>query len=271
MFKKIRKLTESKNFQNFVTGVILIASVLVGLETYPGLYQSYRPLFHSLDLVIQAIFTLEITLRILAHGRSPFGFFRSGQNLFDFLITVLFYLPFGGAYVSIFRLVRIFRIFRLFTALPQLQIMVGALISGVPSMGYITLLLLIQFYIFAVIGVSQFGVLDPANFGNLGQTMMTLFQVVTLEGWVDIYKGLGSTAAATIYFVVFILTGTMIILNLFIGVITSGFDDVKREVEESSEGETEKLETDLKNIKKNLAALTLVVDKAIKKSRVKKN
>lgn len=266
MFKKLKKLTDGKRFQNFIMGVILAASVLVGLETYPALYNAYRPLFHSLDLVIQAIFTIEILLRILAFGKKPQNFFRSGQNIFDFTITALFYLPFGGAFVSIFRLVRIFRIFRLFTALPQLQIMVGALISSIPSMGYITLLLLIQFYIFAVIGVAQFGHLDPDNFGSLSRAMMTLFQVVTLEGWVEIYKGLGGGAAATAYFIIFILTGTMIILNLFIGVITSGFDEVKREVEESVEGK-EKLEEDLHTIKKQVSSLSASLDRAIAKSR----
>lgn len=267
MSEIIKKLTESKFFQNFIMGVILLASVLVGVETYSSIYNSYRNILHALDQAIQIIFSIEITLRIMAHGKNPLKFFKSGQNVFDFAVTALFYLPFGGSFVSVFRLIRVFRIFRLITALPELQIMVGALIKTIPSMGYVALLLLIQFYIFAVIGSAEFGHLDPENFGSLGKSMMTLFQVVTLEGWVEIYKGLGGGALATIYFVSFILLGTMIVLNLFIGVITSGFDEVKREVEESSEAETEKLESDLVSMKKQLVIVGKALDNAIKKSK----
>lgn len=267
MLKVIRRLTQSRLFQNAITVVILIASVLVGLETYPGIVNEHRSLFHVLDYIIQIIFTIEIVLRILTHGNHPLRFFKSGANWFDFIVTGLFYLPFGGSFVAVFRLVRIFRIFRLFTALPQLQIMVGALIKSVPSMGYVGLLLLLQFYIFAVIGTVEFGHLDPVNFSNLGQTMFTLFQIVTLEGWVEIYNGLGRTAVSTLYFISFILLGTMIVLNLFIGVITSGFDEVKREIEETSEDETEKLAGDLITMRKQLSNLSRALESAISKSK----
>lgn len=270
MFKQIKQLTQSKSFQNAITLIIIVASILVGLETYPNIIASNASLFKFLDYAIQAVFTVEILLRILAHGKKPFQFFKSASNWFDFIVTGLFYLPFGGSFVAVFRLVRVFRIFRLFTALPQLQIMVGALIKSVPSMGYVTLLLLLQFYIFAVIGTTEFSHLDPANFGSLGQTMFTLFQMVTLEGWVDIYKGLGGTLLSTIYFISFILLGTMIVLNLFIGVITSGFDEVKKEIEESSDDETEKLSGDLIKMRKQLATLNQALEKAISKSKNRK-
>ena len=263
MFKFAKKIVQNKTFQNVTMGVILLASILVGVETYPIQSSNNYLVFQILDTAIQIFFTVEIAVRILAFGHKPLIFFRSGANIFDFMVTALFYLPYGGAFVSVFRLIRIFRVFRLFTALPQLQIMVGALIKSIPSIGYITLLLLIQFYIFAVIGTHEFGRIDPSNFGNLGQTMMTLFQVVTLEGWVEIYKGLGAGPFATIYFISFILLGTMIILNLFIGVITSGFDEVKKEVTETSEQETEKLTSDLISMRKQVAGLSLALEKTI--------
>ena len=270
MQKTIQDITQSKFFQNFITSVILIASILVGLETYPGITTQHSSLFHFLDYIVQAIFTIEIIMRILAYGNKPLQFFSSGPNLFDFLVTGLFYLPFGGPFVAVLRLVRVFRIFRLFTALPQLQIMVGALIKSVPSMGYVGLLLLLQFYIFAVIGTVEFRHLDPSNFGSLGQTMFTLFQIVTLEGWVDIYKGLGASPISTIYFISFILLGTMIVLNLFIGVITSGFDEVKKEIEESSDDEAKKLASDLIGMRKQLQNLNKSLEKAISKSKKSK-
>lgn len=242
------RITKSDVFQNFIMLVIVFASLLVGLETSNSLMITYKSGFHFLDLVIQITFTIEIILRILAFGKQPLLFFKSGWNVFDFIVTTAFYLPFGGPYTSVLRLVRILRVFRLVTALPRLQILVGALIKSIPSIGYVALLLFIQFYIFAIVGNSQFGKTDPENFGTLGKAMMTLFQVITLEGWVEVYKSQPNVVAATIYFISFILLGTMIILNLFIGVIIDGFDEIKKEVIHTSKKEESNVKQDLKNL-----------------------
>jgi voltage-gated sodium channel len=225
------KIANNKFFQNSIILVILLTALLVGLETYNGLYEPHKTTFETIDHVIQAIFTIEIAIRILAYGRYPYRFFKNGSNVIDFLITAIFYLPLGGAYASVFRLLRIIRIFRLITVLPQLQIIIGALMKTIPSMGWVTLLLLIDMYIFAVLGSVLFGKNDPEHFGDLGLSLLTLFQVITLEGWVDVMKNQGGGFVPPLYFISFILIGTMIILNLFIGVVTSGFDEVKKEIE----------------------------------------
>ncbi len=228
-----RTITQHRLFAPFIMGVILVASLAVGLETYPNLSNRFHPLFATLDTIIQIIFTVEITLRILALGNKPWRFFRSKWNTFDFAVTSLFYLPFGGAYASVLRLVRILRIFRVFSALPRLQLLVGALIKSIPSIGYVGLLLFIQFYIYAVIGNVEFGDSDPAHFGDLGRSLITLFEIVTLEGWVEIYSLQSYSLISTLYYVSFIVVGTMIILNLFIGVVISGFEEVREEMEEA--------------------------------------
>ena len=225
------KIAESKFFQNSIIVVILLTTLLVGLETYNGLYEPYKTTFEAVDHIIQAIFTIEIIIRILSYGRYPHRFFKGGSNVTDFIITAVFYLPLGGTYASVFRLVRIIRIFRLITVLPQLQVIIGALVKTIPSMGWVILLLLIDMYIFAVLGSALFGKNDPERFGDLGSSLLTLFQVITLDNWVDVMKNQGGGFVPPLYFISFILTGTMIILNLFIGVVTSGFDEVKREIE----------------------------------------
>ena len=225
------KIANSLYFHRFIIGVIIFAAILVGIETYPQLYNRYHDVLKSADMLVQGIFTVEIIIRILAYRNKPLLFFKSGANVFDFIVTASLYLPFGGTFAAVLRLVRIFRVLRLITALPRLQVIVGALIKSVPSMGYITLLLLIQVYIFAVLGNFMFGATDPYHFGDLGNSMLTLFKVITLEGWIEIMEA-QKNAFAPLYFITFILLGTMIVLNLFIGVIMSGFDEVKREIEE---------------------------------------
>jgi len=122
---------------------------------------------------------------------------------------------------------------RLLKAVPGLQIVVRSMIKSVSSLGYISLILCIHFYIFGLAGIKLFGPLDPAHFGSLIETFLTLFQVVTLEGWVDIMRGLiaagASQVIAAIYFVSFILIGTMMIMNLIIGVIINGMMESQKE------------------------------------------
>lgn len=250
-------IVDSKPFRWFIIFVIIASAVLVGLETYPGLHAEHAGTFRAVDIAIQAIFTVEILCRILAFGKKPFAFFKSANNVFDFVVTAVFYLPFGGSYAAIFRLVRIIRIFRLITALPHLQIVVGALMRSLSSLGYISLLLLIQMYVFAVIGVMLFGHHDPSRFGDVGNSLMTLFQVITLDNWSIIFNAQPRSFATVLYFVTYILSGTMIILNLFIGVIINGFDEMRTrlEFEKRAKRKTSSFDAELKQITNQLEDL----------------
>lgn len=267
--KKIRnenvfaRIANNKWFQRFIILVIVIAAILVGIETYPATHEKYLQAFKAADHIIQALFTIEIIIRILAYGKKPLAFFKSGGNVFDFLITALFYVPLGGPYAAVLRLLRLLRVLRLITALPRLQLLVGALIKSVPSMGYITLLLLIQMYIFAVLGNVLFGHTDPENFGNLGAALLTLFEIITLEGWVDIMAQQPQNIVTVLYFVSYILLGTMIVLNLFIGVILGGFEDVKKEIEAELNPKNRKnsMQHELSQISSQLDELKNRIDK----------
>lgn len=265
------KIAENKYFHRFIIFVIVSSAVLIGLETYPALYTQYHRFFALTDVIIQGIFTIEIIIRILAFGNKPLMFFKESHNVVDFIITAIFYVPFGGPYAAVFRLIRIIRIFRLFTALPRLQVLVGALVKSFPSMGYISLLLLIQMYVFAVVGTLLFGHNDPENFGNLGNALLTLFQIITLEGWVEIMKAQPQNFVTFFYFISFILSGTMIILNLFIGVILNGFDEVKKEMETELvlKGKKPALEQELLHVSEQLDLLSKRILEVAEKEKIK--
>jgi voltage-gated sodium channel len=168
--------------------------------------------------------------------------------VFDFTIVAVCFLPMDGQYAAVLRLARVLRVLRLVTTVPRLQLLVGALLKSIPSMVYVSVLLSILFYIYGVIGTFLFGKHDPVHFGSLGASMLSLFQTVTMEGWVDLMAiqlyghdyvaGQPATAvstghgpAAILYFVSFILLGTMIMLNLFIGVIMKSMSEVEAENE----------------------------------------
>lgn len=250
MLKISKQISESELFQNFVTITILIAGVLVGIATYEKFSIKHENILELLNKIILGIFILEIIVKILAQGNKPWLYFTDGWNIFDFVIVAAAFLPFGGSSIAILRLLRLLRVLKLIKALPKLQMLVGALLKSLPSMGYVSILLTLLFYIYAVAGVFFFGKNDPIHFENLQTSMLSLFRVVTLEDWTDImyinmfgcenygYDGnmdlcvnsKGSSALSITYFVTFVLIGTMIFLNLFIGVVMNGMDEAKSEM-----------------------------------------
>lgn len=231
-----QRLLASAAFQRSVLGLILLAGLLVGLETHAGLIAHFGDLLHAVDRIVLGLFVVELVVRIGACGTQPWRFFRVPWNVFDFAIVAVCVLPLQAEYSAVLRLARVLRVLRLITAVPRLQLLVNALLRSLPSMSYVALLLCVLFYAYAVVGVGLFGRADPAHFGSLGASGLTLFQIVTLEGWADIMRtqlAAGASTALTIaYFVSFILLGTMITLNLLIGVIVTGMDEARQDMED---------------------------------------
>ncbi|MCT4698455.1 MULTISPECIES: ion transporter [Tenacibaculum] len=250
MLKLSKKISNSKWFQNFVTTAILIAGVLVGLATYEKFSVRHENILELLNQIILGIFILEIIIKVLAEGNKPWLYFTDGWNIFDFIIVTAAFLPFGGSSIAILRLLRLLRVLKLIKALPKLQMLVRALLKSLPSMGYVSILLTLLFYIYAVAGVFFFGKNDPIHFGDLQTSMLSLFRIVTLEDWTDIMyinmygcenygytdtmnlctNSTASSALSITFFVTFVLIGTMIFLNLFIGVVMNGMDEAKNEM-----------------------------------------
>ena len=245
------QFTHSKGFTRFIICVILFAAVLVGMETSPEIMKRYSAIVHVLDKVVLWIFVIEASIKLSSFRRRWWRYFHDPWNVFDFTIVAVCFLPFGGGYVAVLRLARVLRVLRLLTTIPRLQILVAALLRSIPSMFYVTVLLFILFYIYAVLGVMLFGENDPNHFSSLGRSLLSLFRVVTLEDWTDIMyinmfgsdnygyesdelEGVASSASpalAVTFFVSFVLLGTMVMLNLFIGVVMTGMQEAQDERE----------------------------------------
>ncbi len=266
MVKLCRKMAGSSWFQNFITGVIVFAAILVGIETYPHMAGAYHTPIHWLNQIILGIFILEILVKMAAESPKPWNYFRDPWNDFDFFIVAACFIPGAGQYAIVLRLLRLLRVLKLLNAIPKLQILVGALLKSIPSMFYVSLLLFLLFYVYAVAAVFLFGITpeggpgnDPLHFGNLQTSLLSLFRAVTLEDWTDImyiqmygcmeypFPSLPNGPVCTEetaqanwwlgfgFFVSFVLLGTMIILNLFIGVIMNGMEEAQAEAEEITE------------------------------------
>jgi voltage-gated sodium channel len=262
IFETTRRIVHSPWFQRFIIATIIFAGVLAGIETDAGMMAAHGGFLHSLDRIILGVFIIEAILKLAALSPRPWDYFKDGWNVFDFTVVVLCLLPMDSQFAVVLRLGRTLRLLRLVSAMPKLQLLVGALIKSFSSMGYVSLLLGIMFYIYAITGVHLFGGHDKEHFGSLSQAFLTLFQTITLDDWKFLFasaKG-SSPGIAAAYFVSFILLGTMIMLNLFIGIIMNSMSEMHTELEEQLISkrkltENETVLSDLSALDEQLSAL----------------
>jgi voltage-gated sodium channel len=228
------RITNSRSFRAAIIATILVAGVLAGIETDATMVAAHGTLLGVLDAIVLGIFITEVILKLAAYGPRPWDYFRDGWNVFDFTIVVLCLMPMDSQFAVVLRLGRTLRLLRLVSALPKLQLLVGALIKSFSSMGYVGLLLGLMFYIYAITGVHLFGGHDKEHFGSLSKAFLTLFQTITLDDWKFLFASAtgSSPAIAAAYFVSFILLGTMIMLNLFIGIIMNSMSEMHAELDE---------------------------------------
>jgi len=214
----------------FIIAVILINAVTLGLETVPEVMTRVGTLILAIDRICLAIFVVELVLRLYALG---WRFFRSGWNVFDFVIIGISLLPATGSF-SVLRAMRILRVLRVVSAVPSLRRVVDGLGRALPGMGSVFLLILIIYYIAAVMATKLFGASFPEWFGSLTATSFTLFQIMTLEGWSgEIVRPIMAVYPyAWAFFVPFILITTFAVLNLIVGLIVNSMQEAASEAEE---------------------------------------
>jgi len=224
--------------QWLVVGLIVLNAITIGLETSEAIVERVGGVLKLIEIVVLSVFVIEIALKLAASGRH---FFRSGWNNLDFFVVAIALIPSAG-WLSILRSLRILRVLRLLSTVPRLRQLTESLISAIPSIGWITFMLVLVFYVFAVIGTELFGGRFPDWFGNIGESMYTLFQVMTLESWsMGIARPvMEAFPLAWAYFVPFILISAFTVLNLFIGVIVNTMQAFHWEEEETKRKEQER-------------------------------
>lgn len=258
--EKVKIFVDSTRFQSFIIGLIILNSIIIGLETSEIIMSLYGGILLLIDKLILVIFIIEITLKLYAYG---FSFFRSGWNIFDFSIVSLALLPTSGS-LSILRSLRIFRSLRLIKNVPRLRFIVESLFHSLPSLLWIFVLLALVFYVFAVIGTKLFSSEFPAWFGTLGASMFSLFQIMTLEGWAEMSRSIMEKYPfANIYFISFILLASYTTLNIFIAIVVNTMSEIQHKISTENvdkietiiQDENEELRNDIKLLKEQINKL----------------
>ncbi len=218
---RLQEFLDRPVVRNTILGVILFNAAS------PTLMSRWGPLIVALDLACLAVFVVEIALKLVAHR---LAFFRSGWNVFDFVIVGIALIP-GAQTLSVLRALRILRLLRVISVAPRLRRVVEGFISALPGMGSVFLLMAIIFYIGAVMATKLFAASFPDWFGTLGRSAYTLFQIMTLEGWSDgvVRPVMEVYPYAWAFFLPFILITTFAVVNLLVGLIVNSMQDAHAE------------------------------------------
>lgn len=264
----LRTAVDHPHTERVITALIIVNAVVLGLDTSATIRASWGPVLDLIDHVILAVFAGELAARI-AVERTRFP--RNPWNVFDFIVVGISLVPMAETF-SVLRALRILRVLRLITAVPTLKRVVGGLLGALPGMGSIVLLISLIYYVFAVMATRMFGDDVPALFGTLGDSLFTLFTVMTLEGWVDgVTKPVMETHPyAWVFFITFIITTTFMVLNLFIGVVVNAMQ-AEHEKEQAAlraaereivQEETDPILVEVRAMREELAALRAELGKA---------
>ena len=256
-----KSIADSKYFKSLIIFAIILAAIVVGAQTFKEFSNTNEKLLNGLDTLILAVFLLEVIIKILAEGKHPQNYFKNPWNIFDFAIVIACLieplLNIGGEFLPVLRLARILRVLKLVTAIPKLQVLVSCLLKSLPSMFYVSILLFLLFYIYGTMAVFLYAENDPIHFRNLQTSILSLFRIVTLEDWTDVMyinmygsenygynqddlskwnpNSSASPIGAALFFVSFVLIGTMIVLNLVIGVIMNSMEESNAEMKVNQE------------------------------------
>ena len=251
--ERVRVLIEDVRFERAITALIVANAIALGLETSPAVVARFGDLLHVLDRTVLGVFVVELLSRVFVY-RSRF--FHDPWRVFDFVVVGIALLPASGA-LSVLRALRVLRVLRLVSLVPSMRGVVSALLSALPGMASIVGLMALVLYVSAVLATNLFGATAPEFFGDLGTSLFTLFQVMTVEGWPDIARSvMAQSPYAWIFFVAYLLIATFMVLNLFIAVVVNAMQSqVTEDLKGDGEAHTRLILDEVRALRQEIEAL----------------
>jgi len=269
--RKEQEVLKNKKLNIITSLMIVLCSVTLGIETY---FTKKSLFFEVLDYFFTFYFLFEIIIRFLSYSpKSQFFKFYDFQeneqkqkeiqfleeglwNWFDLIIVIISSISLfehffeHPEFLMVSRLFRVFRILRLLEVSKELREVETKIISIIPTIFSFALLLGVLMYIYAIVGVNLFAhqKYNNADFSNLENSLLTLFQCITLEGWVDIMHQASEhnnhSWFVRGYFISFIILTVIVSFNVFVAVLTS---QVQEKISASQQKEEEILMSNLNN------------------------
>jgi voltage-gated sodium channel len=269
--RKLKVIDSSKVFQALIIVVILISALLIGAKTHDLPEQLVTALFF-LDIAITVFFALEITIRFLACDFKA-TFFKNGWNLFDTIIVLGSLIPDGGSGILLARLLRVFRVLRLVSMVPELRLLINALLKAIPRMGYIALLMFVIFYIYAAVGSIIFEQINKTLWGDVSISLLTLFRIATFEDWTDVmYETMAVYPMSWTFYLSFIFLTAFVFLNMMVGTVLEVMNEEHELYRAKQHGETKEggepaSRAQIENLEFEMAEIKKILNTLVDKSR----
>jgi voltage-gated sodium channel len=226
--RPLQRLVDSAAFNTTIIAVIVANAVVLGLQTYHGVVDEYGDTLDLLNALFLAVFVVELTLRIASYGRRPQDFFKSGWNVFDFVVIGAAFIPGVRDSSTLLRLVRLARVVRVVRLLPDVRVLISGVIRSLPpllSMGLLTTLIL---FVYGMVGWLLFGEEIPQDWGNIGTAMLSMFVLLTLENFpAYMERAMDVHQWSWIFFVSFVLVAAFIVLNVLIGIVLNSMEEAR--------------------------------------------
>jgi len=264
MRDKLLLLVDGQLFNNIIIGIIVLNSLVIGMQTSEALVASFGPVLDTLDTVFLTIFVVELMMRMISYGT---GFVRRPWSVFDFVVVGVALTP-GAEAFSVVRALRILRALRLISQVPTMRVVVEALLRSLPGLGSTAILLLLIFYVGGVMTTVLFKASFPEFFGDLGASIYSLFQIMTLESWsMGIVRPvMESYPYAWMFFVPFVIVTSILVLNLVVAIVVDSMQSAKEMMAEEGRAEREaagepaeatleSLQTELRALRDDVRAL----------------
>lgn len=232
--KWLTRVVYSQSFELCIAAIILLNAVALALLTIPGIDGATRQSLVRFDEIALWIFVCELIVRMISYGRKPWEFFKTGWNIFDFIIIGL--SPFLANQTLILRLLRIFRLIRIFRFLPEVRILTRSITRSLPPLMSMSVLIFLALFIYGMAGVYLFGEQMPDQWGDITAALTSLFILLTLEEFATyLVDGLAVSPWALPFYISYVFVIVFTILNVLIGVVLNAMDEVRQENREREE------------------------------------
>jgi voltage-gated sodium channel len=265
--KPLRRIVDSPAFTTAVVSVILANAVVLGLQTYPSIEREYGELLDALNLAFLAFFVVEISIRIAAYGRRPWRYFLDGWNVFDFVAVALAFVPGLQSNSTVLRLARLARIVRVVHLLPDVRILITGVIRSLPPLASMAILTVLIMFVYGMVGWQLFGEEIPNRWGTIGEAMLTLFVMLTLEDFpVYMDEAMEIHPWSWVFFVSFILIAAFVVINVFIAIVLNSMEEAR----ELARREPLEGEEDIAPVAERIAMLRTALDELERELHVRR-
>ena len=226
--RRCARLAESSTFNLAIFVVILANALVLGLETYDTVRRDWGETLATLNDVFLGVFVVELAIRLIGFGSRPQDFFRSGWNIFDFVVVVASFAPGLRENALLLRIARLARVIRIVRLLPDLRVLTVAIGRSIPGVMSLVVLALIVLFVYGMVGWTIFADHAPKQYGSIGEAMLTLFVTLTLENLPEqIALGRELSEWTILFFVSYALVAAFLIFNILIGVVINSLEEAR--------------------------------------------